>query len=108
MAPRRLFGGLAAAAAAALFLLPALGQAAGLYKAGSDVVKLTDANFEVRVCGVCGEAGRHIFWKALGVGGVVGSNRLDRWHGVASQSEGRLLVSVALMKRLLPVTYINI
>ncbi len=46
MAPR-LLDGLAAAAALLLLLLPAPGQAAGLYKAGSDVVRLTDANFEV-------------------------------------------------------------
>lgn len=38
-------------ARAALLLLPLMGVArAGLYKAGSDVLKVTDANFEVRVC----------------------------------------------------------
>lgn len=39
-----------------------LAGAAGLYKAGSDVVQLTDANFDVRACVlcVCGEGG--VFW----------------------------------------------
>jgi hypothetical protein len=49
MAIRSSFGRRLAAAASTLLLLPLLSGAAGLYKAGSDVLKLTDANFEVCV-----------------------------------------------------------
>lgn len=48
MAPRSLAGA-ALSLLIPFLLLVGVANAAGLYKAGSDVLKVTDANFEVRL-----------------------------------------------------------